>query len=262
MDAHPNAASNQHHSLVRYCVSPYQLDWPDEGVTRPLHKNRACTNRRRSPIIVRRGQNCCPMDASRMNGATRFAPRQAKQTRPCHAANSPRTPEGSPGQRSLTAKKMCIVYLAAFLSACSTGCQHPKVGPAQTNEQLEAAPDRSSDVANGEKQKHRKTDTARDHRKIEVRVLPRPDHWLVVKKAVNVEAGTWAKGDFNAGRNKISIVTKNVAEFTIDTDRIPIDWSRAVIISIDGINAELRHRDYSPLLFHREGYSSWFVVEP
>lgn len=89
-----------------------------------------------------------------------------------------------------------------------------------------------------------------------------PDHWLSVKRAVDPGTGTWGKGDFDAERNKISVVTKNVAEFTIDTNRIPIDWSRLVIISIDGIAAELRPRDYSPLVFKREGYSSWSVVEP
>ena len=31
------------YSMVRYCVSPYRVEWPDKTVIRPLHIKRACS---------------------------------------------------------------------------------------------------------------------------------------------------------------------------------------------------------------------------
>jgi len=179
----------------------------------------------------------------------------------------PMKPERSFGKRGTARSVRWALGITTWALLLAVGCRQPRVDRFQTHETLATPPDRAKTNAptDAPSDASRNTDTetsGRDRPGDTDYSLPQPDRWLVIKKAVNVESGTFAKGDFNAARNKISIATKNVAEFTIDTDRIPIDWSRAVIISIDGINAELRHRNYSPLLFRREGYSSWSVVEP
>jgi len=89
-----------------------------------------------------------------------------------------------------------------------------------------------------------------------------PAQWLVVEKAREGRGGAWARGSFDAERNRIRIATNAVAEFTVDIDQIPINWERLVVIGIDGINSELRKRDYSPIRFRRDNHGRWSVVEP
>jgi hypothetical protein len=89
-----------------------------------------------------------------------------------------------------------------------------------------------------------------------------PDHWLVVTETAKDSKGGYATGSFMPERNKIVLTTRDVESFTIDTSRISIDWDRLVVISIDGVNSELRKRDYDLLHFARDKYGAWRVVEP
>lgn len=89
-----------------------------------------------------------------------------------------------------------------------------------------------------------------------------PDRWLVVEKATEGSPGAWATGSFDAKRNKLIIQTQDVRQFTIDTGRIPIDWHRLVVLGIDGVNTELRKRDYDVYRFARDEHGRWLVVEP
>ena len=87
------------------------------------------------------------------------------------------------------------------------------------------------------------------------------DRWLVVEKVKDGAAGAWATGSFDPKRNKLDIGTHDVQRFAVDTGRIPIRWDKLVILSIDGKNSELVHRDYSILHFTRDKYG-WHVIEP
>jgi hypothetical protein len=89
-----------------------------------------------------------------------------------------------------------------------------------------------------------------------------PDRWLTVEKSLAGFGKVKSSGVFDAKRNKISINVDGVEEFSIDIDRMPIDWDRLVVLSINGENSELRWRDYSPILFRRDKYGRWSVVEP
>lgn len=88
------------------------------------------------------------------------------------------------------------------------------------------------------------------------------DRWLHLLEVNENEPGAWATGAFDPERNKIDIDLHGARAFAIDTDRIPIDWDRLVILGIDGRNSELRKRDYSVLRFARDDYGRWVVVEP
>jgi len=89
-----------------------------------------------------------------------------------------------------------------------------------------------------------------------------PDRWLFVEKNAERSQGGWATGSFDPERNKLSIHTKDVEQFAIDTSRIRIDWKRLVILGIDGKNSELRKRDFELYHFMLNDHGAWVVVEP
>ncbi|MEK7711377.1 MAG: hypothetical protein AAB341_05720 [Planctomycetota bacterium] len=60
----------------------------------------------------------------------------------------------------------------------------------------------------------------------------------------------------------MTIHTKDVERFAIDTSRIRIDWKRLVILGIDGKNSELRKRDFDLFHFALTDHGEWIVVEP
>ena len=92
--------------------------------------------------------------------------------------------------------------------------------------------------------------------------LEDPNRWLTVEKIRGDAPGAWATASFDPTRNKFTIETQDVAEFTIDTSRVPVRWDRLVIIRIDGSNSELVKRDYSLYRFTRDEHGQWVVVEP
>jgi hypothetical protein len=89
-----------------------------------------------------------------------------------------------------------------------------------------------------------------------------PDRWLFVEKPAERSKGGWATGSFDSERNKLTIRTKDVERFAIDTSRIHIDWKRLVILGIDGKNSELRKRDFDLFHFSLTDHGEWVVVEP
>ena len=109
------------------------------------------------------------------------------------------------------------------------------------------------------------TDTAAEPGPVDAsppRDPPDPNQWLVVTRTSDGAAGGHATGSFLKERNRIVLTTRDVEQFTLDTSRIPIDWDRLVVISIDGTSSELRKRDYDVLHFARNKYGAWNVIEP
>ena len=88
-----------------------------------------------------------------------------------------------------------------------------------------------------------------------------PARWLWVEKGRDGADGAWATGSFDSKRNKLSIKARDVRRFTIDVARIPIDWERLVILSINGRNSELRRRNHTLLHFVLDEYGRWTVAE-
>ena len=89
-----------------------------------------------------------------------------------------------------------------------------------------------------------------------------PDRWLTVERIHGDAPGAWATGAFDPARNKFTIETHDVAEFTIDVSRVPVRWDRLVIIRIDGSNSELVKRDYFLYRIARNEHGQWIVLEP
>ncbi len=91
--------------------------------------------------------------------------------------------------------------------------------------------------------------------------VPDPNRWLFVEQFAGIANGS-ATGSFDPTRNKLSIQTRDVTKFAIDTSRIRIDWKRLVILSINGRNSELRRRDFDLYHFALTDQGEWIVVEP
>lgn len=87
------------------------------------------------------------------------------------------------------------------------------------------------------------------------------DRWLHVEGLREGAEGGWATGDFVKASNKIVIDTEGVARFAVDLDRIDIDWTRRVVLRIDGSNSELTRKHFPTLRLQRSRPGSWTPVK-
>lgn len=92
-------------------------------------------------------------------------------------------------------------------------------------------------------------------------VIPPNASWVAVVAFEADAPGGWVTGDFDAERNKIEIRTHGVSRFAMDLGRLPIDWSRKVILGINGRNSELVKRDYNVYQVGRDESGGWSVIE-
>ena len=84
--------------------------------------------------------------------------------------------------------------------------------------------------------------------------------WLAVERIAEGADGAWATGGL-VSANKIVIETENVAQFRLDLDQIPVDWSRRVVLRIDGRPSELTREHYPTLRLRRSPTGGWLPVE-
>ena len=147
-----------------------------------------------------------------------------------------------------------VATWGAFLLA-DTSCQGPSAPPPKAND---PAPAKSQEVEIA-------SEAVEPPPSEEIRIpaeLYDSDRWLFVEKAKDGVEGAWATGSFNRKRNRLAIRERDVQQFAIDTSRIPINWERLVVISINGRTSELRKRDYPFLHFARDDHGQWVVREP
>jgi len=85
--------------------------------------------------------------------------------------------------------------------------------------------------------------------------------WVRVEALEEDVRGGWVTGDFEPDRNKIEIRTRGVAQFAMDLSKVPIAWSRKVILSLDGRNAELVQREFDVYHVARDEHNAWIVLE-
>ena len=147
--------------------------------------------------------------------------------------------------------KYLIVVMLCLLCAC-TSCNQP----AANNHNIQPLPETQSHTQNKIQDKNN-SDPPPEPKESFV-----TNAWLTVKKINKNHSAKQATGTFIAKRNKITITTNNAEHFAIDTNRIPINWRRPVILSINGRNSELKKRDYSIIQFKHDKYGQWSVVEP
>jgi hypothetical protein len=86
--------------------------------------------------------------------------------------------------------------------------------------------------------------------------------WLRVARLREGVEGGWATGRFIPEDNKLVIDTEGVDEFVIDLDGVDIDWTRRVVLRINGDNSELTRRHYPTLRLNRTEGGRWLPVKP
>ncbi|MCP4246676.1 MAG: hypothetical protein GY778_06475 [bacterium] len=94
-----------------------------------------------------------------------------------------------------------------------------------------------------------------------IRTLADPqDGWLRIEALRDGAPGAWATGWF-IPRRKIVIDTEEVDQFSIDLAQLDIDWSRRVVLRINGHSSELSRKPRRTLHLRRSPAGSWDVVE-
>ena len=87
------------------------------------------------------------------------------------------------------------------------------------------------------------------------------DAWLFAQTPRDGAPGGWITGSFNAEKNRLEIEFHDIKRFTLDVARIPINWDRLVILSLNGHNTELRRREQSLYHFELDPNGGWQVLE-
>ncbi len=85
------------------------------------------------------------------------------------------------------------------------------------------------------------------------------ERWLFVETIRDGAPGGWATGSFDRARNKLDIQTRDVRQFALHLDRVPIDWNKLVVLSIDGKNSELRRRQTLRIHLQLDDHGQWVV---
>lgn len=87
-----------------------------------------------------------------------------------------------------------------------------------------------------------------------------PGQWLFVEEVRGDARGGWATGTFDQARNRLTINTHDVARFAVHVEQLDINWERLVVIRMDGVNTELRKRDFAVYHFVLDEYGRWNVL--
>ena len=86
--------------------------------------------------------------------------------------------------------------------------------------------------------------------------------WLTVEQVRPDAAGAWATGSFDPANNRLTIKTKDVQRFAIDTSLVSINWQKPVVFTLDGITSELRRRERPVIHLVRSERAEWTILEP
>ena len=152
----------------------------------------------------------------------------------------------------MSARSAVIVVLLCFLPLMLPGC----AGRSQINADTESSPPAAVEKHGGDADQV--TATIAD---LEPYEPAEPEaRWLAVERIAEGADGAWATGGLVAA-NKIVIETENVAQFRLDLDEIPVDWSRRVVLRIDGRPSELTREHYPTLRLRRSPTGGWLPVE-
>lgn len=81
--------------------------------------------------------------------------------------------------------------------------------------------------------------------------------WLTVEEVrAGAESGC-ATGGYDRSKNRITIETEGVLQFRMDTDTLSVDYSRPVVLRIDGYNCQLVEHDTPRLHFRVTPTGDW-----
>ena len=152
--------------------------------------------------------------------------------------------------------RLYALYMSVVLLSLA-GCRKPAPAESSGPPRNESAPEAT--VARDDPQRLPELELIK--LKLEVEQLYERGSWLRVDRADAGVPGAWVSGGFNPVENKIFIDTHDVSRFTVDLERVPVQWSRLVVLRIDGRNTELKRREKSRYHFARDDHGQW-VVEP
>lgn len=86
------------------------------------------------------------------------------------------------------------------------------------------------------------------------------DRWLTVEAVREGATVGCATGGYDRAKNKITIETEGVLQFCMDTGVLGVDFSRPVVLRIDGYNSQLLPRDTSRLHLRVIPTGDWELV--
>ncbi len=84
--------------------------------------------------------------------------------------------------------------------------------------------------------------------------------WLGVERVGEGAEGGWATGLFISSANEIVIETGDVVQFVMHLERMEIDWTRRVVLKIDGASFELTRKHYPTIRLRRSTGGGWNVA--
>ena len=156
-------------------------------------------------------------------------------------------------------RRFWVVSAGAGVLVALAGCPRQEQGPPPVTTSRPAVtgqppqPTSTSQPATAEADPNRVTNR--------IRSLADPQGgWLRIEALRDGASGAWATGWF-IPRRKIVIDTEDVDQFFIDLSQLDIDWSRRVILRINGHSSELSRKPRRKLHLRRSPAGSWDVVE-
>lgn len=86
--------------------------------------------------------------------------------------------------------------------------------------------------------------------------------WLRIESLRRDAVVGWASGSILSGSNIIEIATQGARCISLDLSEIHVDWSRRVILRIDGQGSELRHGKVQIKYLEATESGRWRTLRP
>jgi len=83
--------------------------------------------------------------------------------------------------------------------------------------------------------------------------------WAVIDERAESAQRAWVEGEVVVG-DRFVIQTQNVRRFTLDLTRVRLDWSKRIVLRMDGFNSELTRKRWPKLHFIRTPSGAWDAV--
>lgn len=82
--------------------------------------------------------------------------------------------------------------------------------------------------------------------------------WATLTEHAEAKARAWVEGEVIDG-DQFVINTQNVRRFTLDLTRVRLNWSKRIVLRMDGFNSELTRKRWPKLSFVRTPSGAWDV---
>lgn len=89
---------------------------------------------------------------------------------------------------------------------------------------------------------------------------PIQEGWVEILEKAEQADRAWVEGTVEGGE-KIVITTQNVLRFKLDLARLRVDWTKRIVLRMDGFNSELTRKRWPVVEFVRTPSGAWAVVD-